>query len=62
MKTYATIDEAVKELKERTGSGRVVYFVDGRQVHVSEFRVCEKPISDIYRSGLEIHAKKGRLF
>lgn len=58
MKTYKTISEAVKELKERTGSGKVAYFVDGKRVPVADFRACEKPIDLIYRSGFEIHVHK----
>lgn len=57
MKTYKDFNEAVKALKAATGSGRVLYFVNGRQVNAAEYRqVDAEPF--IYRSGLEIHAEK----
>lgn len=57
MKNYQTIQEAVKALKEATGCGRVVYFVNRKQVTASEYRQASG-VENIYRSGLEIHAEK----
>lgn len=57
MKTYESIREAVAELKSKTGQGRVVYFVNGRNVSAATYRATEGS-EFIYRSGLEIHAEK----
>lgn len=57
MKIYATIQEAKNELKAKTGSARVRYFVKGREVSPSVYRqAMGKEL--IYRSGLFIHAEK----
>lgn len=57
MKIYTNIQEARAELKAKTGSSRVIYFVNGQQVSASEYRQAEGQ-ETIYRSGLEIHAEK----
>lgn len=57
MKIYPTIQEAVAELKAKTGHGHVRYFVDGRQVNAATYCNCDGEAT-IYRSGLEIHATK----
>ncbi|WP_304947926.1 hypothetical protein [uncultured Alistipes sp.] len=57
MKTYKSINEAVAELKLKTGHGRVLYFVDGLNVCAGTYRTAEGS-ELIYRSGFEIHAEK----
>lgn len=58
MKTFKTVSEAVKEMKERVGFAIVVYKVDGKTVPTSDFRQTDKPVREIYRCGLEIHVCK----
>ena len=57
MKTYKTIEEAVKALKDATGHGHVRYFVNGVEVKAHEWRAAAGE-TVIYRSGMEVFAEK----
>lgn len=52
MKTYNSIDDAMNEAKEKGVKLTKTYYVNDKEVSASEFRVCDKPIKSIYRSGL----------
>lgn len=57
MRVYESLQEARKDLKEKTGSSAVCYVVDGVEVSAAEYR-CAKGKQTIYRGGLEIIAEK----
>lgn len=57
MEIYTSVQEAVADLKAKTGRAMVRYFINGREVPAGAWRTAEgEPL--IYRSGLEIHAEK----
>lgn len=58
MKTYDSVEEAMIEAKSRSVKLVKRYFVNNQEVSPSEFRVCEKPMKCIYRSGLDLIIEK----